>query len=106
MNERSQVSHTCDSFTQLTVAVEEIGRLRWIVGQLMMLAADASNRTDHELRGSLRMLAQHSGRYETWSLVHGWRVPKACDELREHYVRGWDQQGEALHEQGQADFLT
>jgi hypothetical protein len=100
VNEISQVSHTCDYFDQLTVAVEEIGRLRWIVGQLIMLAADASNRTDHELRDSLKVLAGHSGRYETWSLAHGWRVPAAVNELRDRYLRGWDQQGEALHEQG------
>jgi hypothetical protein len=40
-------------FEQLKVAVEEIGRLRWIVGQVIMLAAEASNLTDHELRDAL-----------------------------------------------------
>jgi len=85
---------------QLTVAVEEVGRLRWIIGQLVMLTADAQNLTDSELRGSLAVLAKHAGLYETWSLAHGWRVPPAVAELRECYCRGWDQQGEALDEQG------
>lgn len=94
---RVQVS---DYFDQLTVAVEEIGRLRWIVGQLVMLAADAPNLTDNEVRGSLAVLAQHSGRYETWSLAYGWRAPRAPDELRHSYLHGWDQQGGELHEEG------
>jgi hypothetical protein len=47
-------------FDQLTATVEERGRLRWMLGQVIALADDAPGLTDAQLRDRLLVLADHS----------------------------------------------
>jgi hypothetical protein len=45
---------------QLTATVEELGRSRWVLGQLITLADDAPGLTDAQLRDRLLVLADRS----------------------------------------------
>jgi hypothetical protein len=45
---------------QLTATVEELGRLRWILGQVITLADDAPGLTDAQLRDRLLALTDRS----------------------------------------------
>ena len=45
---------------QLTATVEELGRSRWILGQVLSLADDAPGLTDAQLRDRLLVLADRS----------------------------------------------
>jgi hypothetical protein len=47
-------------FGQLTATVEEIGRLRWLLQQVVMLADDAPGLSDEQLRDRLAALARLS----------------------------------------------
>lgn len=49
-------------FEQLCAAVEQIGRLRWTLRQIVALASDADGLTDRELRDRLLTLAQACAR--------------------------------------------
>ena len=44
-------------FDQLTATVEELGRSRWMLGQVLSLADDAPGLTNVQLRDRLTMLA-------------------------------------------------
>jgi hypothetical protein len=50
-------------FAQLAATVEEIGRLRWLLRQVVRLADDAPGLSDEQLRDRLAALADraHSG---------------------------------------------
>jgi hypothetical protein len=45
-------------FEQLAATVEEIGRLRWLLGHVVILADDAPTLADVDLRDRLRALAE------------------------------------------------
>jgi hypothetical protein len=47
-------------FDRLAGTVEEIGRLRWLLRQVVMLADDAHRLTDQELRARLLTLADRA----------------------------------------------
>lgn len=47
-------------FDQLTATVEERGRSRWILGQVISLADDAPGLTDAQLRDRILVLADRS----------------------------------------------
>jgi transposase-like protein len=49
-------------FEQLAATVEEIGRLRWLLRQVVTLADDAPTLTDDHLRARLASLAELSTR--------------------------------------------
>ncbi len=44
-------------FEQLAATVEEIGRLRWLLGQVIILGADSPGLTDEQLRARVLALA-------------------------------------------------
>jgi hypothetical protein len=48
-------------FEQLAATVEEIGRLRWLLRQVVILADDAPGLPDAQLRDRLLALAARSG---------------------------------------------
>ena len=45
---------------QLTATVEELGRSRWMLGQILTLADDAPGLTDAQLRDRLLVLVDRS----------------------------------------------
>ena len=47
-------------FDQLTATVEELGRSRWMLGQVITLADDAPGLTDEKLRDRLLALADRA----------------------------------------------
>jgi hypothetical protein len=47
-------------FDQLTATVEGLGRLRWMLGQVISLADDAPGLTDAQLRDRLLALADRA----------------------------------------------
>jgi hypothetical protein len=47
-------------FDQLTATVEELGRSRWMLGQVISLTNDAPGLTDEQLRTRLLALADRS----------------------------------------------
>jgi hypothetical protein len=49
-------------FEQLAATVEEVGRLRWLLGQVVILGADADGLTDEQLRIRLLALAKSCAR--------------------------------------------
>jgi hypothetical protein len=49
-------------FEQLAATVEEIGRPRWLLQQVVILADDAPGLSDEQLRGRLAALAESCAR--------------------------------------------
>lgn len=49
---------TASYFEQLAATVEEVGRLRWLLGQVVILGDDAPTLTDEQLRTRLVAMAE------------------------------------------------